>query len=253
MGEKWTTKVTKVEPNKLTLRGYQLDELIGKLPFSSTAFLAITGRLPESEEGKLFDAILTSSVDHGVTPPSCQVARTLASTGVPPVQAVAGGISTISDYHGGAITRAMEVFYGVPEDAGKIVESAQDYVARARSEKRVLFGFGHRYHNDDPRTRKLLSLARELGYHGGYCAYALALADALGEALGRRLPLNVDGAIAALLCELGFSPDVGNLIFALARVPGLIAHVMEEKRHFKPMRRIVVEDHLYEGELGRGL
>jgi citrate synthase len=253
MADKWTTKITKVEPNKLTLRGYVLDELIGVLPFSQTAFLAVTGRRPTDEEGRLFDAILTSSVDHGVTPPSCQVARTLASTGVPPVQAVAGGISAVSDYHGGAITKAMETFYGVPEDSGKIVEAAQDYVERIRREKRVLFGFGHRYHNDDPRTRRLLDLSRELGYHGGYCAFALALADALGESLGRRMPLNVDGAIGALLCELGFPPDVGNLVFALARVPGLIAHVMEEKRHFKPMRRIVVADHVYDGEQGKRL
>lgn len=253
MGEKWTTGITKVEPNKLTLRGYVLDDLIGRLPFSSTAFLAIRGRLPEEREGLLFDAILTSSVDHGVTPPSCQVARTLASTGVAPVQAVAGGLSAISDYHGGAITRAMETFGAVPEDEGRIIEAAREYVALSRSEKRVLFGFGHRYHSDDPRTRRLLALARELNFHGRYCAYALALADALGESLNRAMPLNVDGAIGALLCEMGFEPEVGNLIFALARVPGLIAHVLEEKRDFKPMRRIVVADHLYGGETGRSL
>ncbi len=250
---KWTTKVTKVEPNKLTLRGYPIDELIGHLPFSSTAFLAIAGRLPEEKEGKLFDAIITSSVDHGVTPPSCQVARTMASTGVPLVQAVAGGIGTISDYHGGAIENAMKQFLTVPEDPDKQKESATEFVTAARDAKRVLFGFGHRYHNDDPRTRRLLVLAKELGFHGKYVDYALAMADALSENLGRRMPINVDGAVGAILCEMDFPTAVGNLIFALARVPGLIAHVMEERTNEKRMRRIVITDAEYDGEMGKHL
>ncbi|MCX7022028.1 MAG: citryl-CoA lyase, partial [bacterium] len=157
------------------------------------------------------------------------------------------------DYHGGAIENAMRAFSGVPEDAGEIVEAAKAAVKAARAEKRVLFGFGHRYHNKDPRTQRLLSLARELGFHGRYCAYALALADALSEAVGHKMPLNVDGAIAALLCELGFPPEVGNLVFALARFPGLIAHVYEERTAFKPMRKIVVEDCDYGGQTGKAL
>jgi citrate synthase len=251
LGEKWITKITKVEPNRLTLRGYALEDLIGTVPFASTAFLAVMARLPAEAEARLFDAVLTSSVDHGVTPPSTQVARTMASTGVPLVQAAAGGIATISDYHGGAIENAMRAFSGVPEDSGEIVEAAKEAVKAARAEKRVLFGFGHRYHNKDPRTQRLLTLARELGFHGRYCAYALALADALSEAVGHKMPLNVDGAIAATLCELGFPPEIGNLVFALARFPGLIAHVYEERTAFKPMRKIVVEDCDYGGPVGK--
>ncbi|HDR06299.1 MAG TPA: citryl-CoA lyase, partial [Candidatus Coatesbacteria bacterium] len=198
MGERWGTKITKVEPNRLMLRGYSLDELIGAVPFASAAFLALLGRMPAEGEARLFDAILVSSVDHGVTPPSTQVARTMTSTGVPLVQAAAGGVATISSYHGGAIENAMSLFYRVPDDAGELVEAARREVKAARDEKRVLFGFGHRYHNKDPRTQRLLALARELGFHGRYCAYALALADALSEAVGHKMPLNVDGAIAAL-------------------------------------------------------
>ena len=253
MGEKWITKITKVEPNRLTLRGYALDELIGAVPFASVAFLTVMGRMPAEGEARLFDAVLASSVDHGVTPPSTQVARTMASTGVPLVQAAAGGIATISDYHGGAIENAMRAFYGVPEDSGEIVEAAKTAVKAARASKHVLFGFGHRYHNKDPRTQRLLSLARELGFHGRYCAYALALADALSEAVGHKMPLNVDGAIAATLCELGFPPEVGNLVFALARFPGLVPHVHEERTVFKPMRKIVVEDCDYGGPMGKSL
>jgi citrate synthase len=251
LGERWVTEITKVEPNRLTLRGYALDELIGSVPFTSVAFLAVTGRMPAEGEARLFDAVLASSVDHGVTPPSTQVARTMASTGVPLVQAAAGGIATVSDYHGGAIENAMGVFYDVPDDAGEIVEAAKAAVKEARDSKRVLFGFGHRYHNKDPRTQRLLTLARENGFHGRYCAYALALADVLSESVGHRMPLNVDGAIAALLCEMGFPAEVGNLVFALARFPGLVAHVYEERIGFKPMRKIVVEDCVYGGAVGK--
>lgn len=253
MGEEWVTRITKVEPNRLTLRGYALNELIGAVPYTSVAFLAIMDRMPAEGEARLFDAILTSSVDHGVTPPSTQVARTMASTGVPLVQAVAGGIGTVSDYHGGAIENAMKVFYEVPDDPGGIVEAAGEVVKSARAEKRVLFGFGHRYHNKDPRTQRLLSLARELGFHGRYCAYALALADALTEAVGHRMPLNVDGAIGALLCEMGFPAEIGNLVFAMARLPGLVAHVHEERTGFKPMRKITVADCVYGGRTNKAV
>jgi citrate synthase len=76
VGEKWVTKITRVEPNHLTLRGYALDELIGTVPFTSVAFLAVMGRLPVEAEARLFDAVLASSVDHGVTTtPACPRTR----------------------------------------------------------------------------------------------------------------------------------------------------------------------------------
>src|SRR4030042_5249853 len=109
--ETWKTAITKVEPNKLLLRGYRIDELMGAITFSQGIFLAIRGNLPTENETKILEAILVSSIDHGVTPPSCLAARTIASTGAPLNAAVAGAILAISKHHGGAIEDTMELLH----------------------------------------------------------------------------------------------------------------------------------------------
>jgi citrate synthase len=63
----------------------------------------------------------------------------------------------------------------------------------------------------------------------------------------KELPINVDGAIAALLCELDFPPMLANAFFIIARIPGLLAHIYEEQTSFKPMRRIHPTDYSYSG------
>jgi citrate synthase len=94
--ETWKTAITKVEPNKLVLRGYRIDELMGKITFPQAVFLTIKGELPSEREAKMLDTMLVSSIDHGVTPPSCLSARTIASAGAPLNAALAGGILAIS-------------------------------------------------------------------------------------------------------------------------------------------------------------
>ena len=99
----WKTGITTVKPNRIVTRGYRQEDLIGEVPFSHSVFLLLKGRLPTDNEGKMMDAILTSSIDHGITPPSARAARTVASSGVPLPTAVAAGIMAVGDVHGGAI------------------------------------------------------------------------------------------------------------------------------------------------------
>ena len=63
----------------------------------------------------------------------------------------------------------------------------------------------------------------------------------------KTLPINVDGAIGAILADLGMNPAAFNGIFMIARTPGLIAHVIEEQIREKPMRRIDPVNHGYDG------
>jgi citrate synthase len=203
----------------------------------------------------MIDAILVSSIDHGATPPSILAARTVASTGAPLSSAVAAGVLAISRLHGGAIEEGMEQMLSVAKraDTEKIseVEAARRVVAEAKAAKKRLSGFGHRIHTDDPRSKRLFSLARELGLAGRHLTIAAALEDALAASSGKRLPLNVDGAIAAVLCDLGFPTSVANAFFIMARVAGMVAHIEEERRREKPMRRIHPSDHEYDGPGGR--
>ncbi len=247
----WKTAVTKVEANKLTVRGYALDDLMGRVNYAQMVYLMLKGEMPSEKVGKLIDAILVSSIDHGTTPPSALSAMTVASTGAPLNASVAAGILAISKFHGGAIEDCMHILRQAMEivqsDGSSADEAAKTIIEEYRAIKKRLSGFGHRLHTDDPRTKKLFALAGEYGIAGDYVHLAQAFVKQLHAITGKSLPLNVDGAIAALLCEMDFDPVLANAFFMIARVPGLVAHIYEEKRRQKPMRKIHPTDVEYDG------
>ena len=114
-------------------------------------------------------------------------------------------------------------------------------------------GFGHRFHTRDPRAARLFQLALELeleGEHVRMLRAAERVLTAREKTLGRPLPVNVDGAIGAILADLGLDPRLFNGIFMIARMPGLVAHVTEEQTREKPMRRIDPVNHAYDGPVG---
>jgi citrate synthase len=247
----WSTKITKVEPNNVMVRGYPIQDLMGKIGYAEGLYLAIKGDLPDERTKDMLGAILTSSIDHGASPPSTLAARTVASTGSPVNSALAAGILSINNFHGGAIENAMIAFHDIEKkmSANNMDEksAALEYVKEQRSAGKKLFGYGHRMHTDDPRQTKLYSLAEDFGFHGTYVRISLAVKEAIKEIISKDLPINVDGAIAALLCELEFPSILANTFFIIARLPGLIAHIYEEKTDQKPMRRIHPTDCLYNG------
>jgi len=254
MGEThWDSGITRIKPNEISLRSYRLDELMGKISFAQAVHLVLKGELPDENVGKMIEIMLVSSIDHGTTPPSTLAARTSASTGAPLNAALACGILSINKHHGGAIESATEMLLAGAERDGEPAATAKAIVAEARSEKKRLPGLGHRLHTDDPRTKKILASARDLGVAGKHVALMQSLADEMGAALGKKLPINVDGAIAAVLCELGFPSYLANLFFIMARVPGLAAHILEERTEMKPMRKIHPTDAGYNGPDDRSL
>jgi citrate synthase len=247
----WKTGITKVEPNKLLLRGYRIDELMGRITFAQGVFLAIKGELPNEREAKMIDAMLVSSIDHGVTPPSCLAALTIASTGAPLNAALAGGVLSISRHHGGAIEDSMKMIQEVvrrKREMNKAPQEMADLLLKEYKERdQRLPGFGHRIHTKDPRTIRLFEIATELEIAGEYVEMAKAIEDAIERTSKKRLPINVDGAIAILLCEMEFPSELANAFFIMARIPGLVAHVYEELTRMKPMRHIDPKEHEYDG------
>ena len=254
--EKWKTAITEIEPNKIKLRGYPLDELMGNISFAEAVYLALRGELPTPEVGKLIDAILVSSIDHGVTPPSALAAINSASTGAPLNAAVASGILAINKYHGGAIEACMEMLQAGKSqvDSGNSAqEAAKNLVEEYRNAKKRMSGFGHRIHSDDPRTKRLFELAEEAGQSGAFIELIRSIQSELEISAGKKLPINVDGAIAAVLCELDFWTNLANAFFIMARVPGLVAHAAEEQERQRPMRKIDPANHEYDGPSERHL
>lgn len=247
----WKTAITKIEPNRITIHGYAVDELMGNLSYAGGVYLMLKGKLPDEKQEKMLNTILISSIDHGVTPPSVLAALTSASTGANLSQCLASGILSINQYHGGAIENCQKMLIEAlslkNELKMDVQTAAHKLVMDAVSKKKRLPGLGHRIHTDDPRTKKLFSIADDLGFSGDYIEMIKAIAKAFEEIKGKKLPVNVDGAIAAVLCEMEFPPQLGNAFFMIARMPGILAHVAEEWQRQKPMRKINPHDYTYDG------
>ncbi|HEU5248241.1 MAG TPA: citryl-CoA lyase, partial [Candidatus Udaeobacter sp.] len=252
----WNTAITRVEPNKVAVRGYNIAELMGRISFGAAAYLILTGELPSQAVARLMDAILVSSIDHGATPPSALAARTVASTGAALSASVAAGIASINRHHGGAIEDCARKLKAIADRSAResisMDEAATRALATMREAGERMPGFGHRLHTKDPRTARLFELAREAGINGTHMQAACAVEKAFADAK-KSLPINVDGAIGAILADLGMNPAAFNGIFIIARTPGLVAHVIEEQTREKPMRRIDPVNHGYDGPPPRSM
>jgi len=232
-----TFKTSITNPQTGEVRGVQLEKLISNYTFTQAIFLILRRRLPNEQELQLFDAMLVAGIDHGPGPASAFVARSVASTGNPTNSALAAGILAIGDYHGGAIEKAMQTFSDLDQDPAILV-------SQALANHQILFGFGHKkYKQADPRTTALEQKANALNFEIPHFNFARAVESELERQKGKKLILNIDGALAALLLDLGFTNHkIGKLFFALSRTPGLIAHILEELENEKPVRRIPKED-----------
>lgn len=252
----WTTGITKIEPNRVAVRGHDIAGLMGHISFGAAVYLILTGKKPDDRVGRLMDSILVSSIDHGATPPSCLAARTVASTGATLSAAVAAGIMAINRHHGGAIEDCARFLAGLLQKSTRTAQPIDDVaaaeVARIKAEGDRISGFGHRIHTKDPRTARMFELAADAGLTGGPTSHigAARAVERAFAAIGKPLPINVDGAIGAILADLGLDPKVFNGIFMIARTPGLVAHVTEEQAREKPMRRIDPVNHAYDGPAG---
>ena len=260
---KWKTSITRVEPNKIVTRGYPQEDLIGNISFPEMVYLLIKGEMPSEKESKMFEAVLVSFCDHGVTPPSTQVARLMASTGSSMNGCVSGGLLSFGKYHAGALERSMNILQelvhnGVIGYTGPL-KSHHDIRAVAGvvvdefyNNDEKIPGFGHRYHSEDPRASKLLKIAEEYGISDVHTELALAIEEILFETKG--IKINIDGANAGILSDMGVDWSLGTGIFMVGRLPGIISHVFEEKTVETPFRKFVDVDeiHYQEREVKKG-
>ena len=257
--ERWHTALTFTAPNKVLIRGYPLDEMMGRLSFADAVYLLLMGELPTPAIGRMLNAVLISSIDHGVTPPSTLAARNVATSGAPLKDCVAAGILGFGPHHGGDIESCMRFLdegLTLVRGGRSMQEAADTIVEDCAKAKDVPPGFGHRFHTRDPRAGRLFQMALELELEGEHIRMLRAAeraVEARVELFGRALPVNVDGAIAAICADLGFAYELGNAIFLISRLPGLIAHAHEERTRHPPMRQLDPKDHDYDGSGERRL
>jgi len=250
---KWRTALTCIEPNKILVRGYPLDEVMGRLTFGETIYLLLMGECPTPGIGRLMEAMLVSFIDHGATPPSTLAARNTATTGAPLRACVAAGILGFGRYHGGDIESCMQFLdagVDLVRGGASYSSAAEEIVERWKETGEALPGFGHRFHTRDPRAARLFQMALELEVEGTHIQMIRAV-EMLHHTRHRPddppLPINIDGAIAAVCSDLGMPPTVANALFIISRVPGIAAQAQEERDRQQPMRQIDPKDHIYDG------
>ena len=205
-------------PDRITVRGKDLpNEILGHLNLGDMAFLELTGRAPDAKESKLFNAMVVTLVEHGITPSA--LAARLTYLGAPEALqgAVASGLLGLGSVFVGSMEGVARILY----DA---VEKGKDAKA-VLAENRRMPGLGHPIHKPvDPRSVRLFELARETGFYGKYCRLMEEIAATRG------ITLNATGAIGALACELGLDWKIVKGLGVMARAVGLVGHILEETR-----------------------
>lgn len=239
MDKKWKTSISGIINEEVHIHGYKITELIDKVSFTEAIWLELKGELPTEKEKAMLDAILISTMDNGIGPPSVTNARNSASAGNPMQAAVAAGILGIGEFHGGAIEECMRLL-----QMGFNAEKLVDKVIAGGDR---IPGFGHKVYTEDPRAKQIFEKAKTLGFYGEYCELTKAVEEQLEKLKGKKIPINVDGAIAAVVSDMGFDYRLGKGFFIIGRVVGLVAHIFEEGLREKPFRRVSSEEIEYDG------
>jgi len=236
----WRTAITKADGKRIIVRGYDLVEMMEHGSYPEVVGLLLSGHKPDEGERRLIDAMLIAISDHGAGAPSAATAR-MAATGnrQAPEAAVAAGILAIGDAHAGAGMACMTIIRDgiarAARESRSLADMARTIAIESRDAGLRLPGLGHRLYQEDPRTTALFAMAERYGKAGQGVAFMLALRTAVSETV-KTLPINVDGAIAGVLHDLGYPPPTAKLIFIIGRTAGLAAHVMEEYTRERPMR-----------------
>src|SRR5438270_4955556 len=146
----WKTSLSAVEPNKILIRGYRVQDLMERCSFGDVIYLTFKGELPAGNEGRMIEMIAVSSTDHSFLAPSIDATRFVASGGVPLQAAVAAGIISLGDHHGGAIEQCAKLLQeSIPsKDRAR---SAAEIVSDFRARHQRVPGFGHQWHERDQR------------------------------------------------------------------------------------------------------
>ncbi|MGQ0575059.1 MAG: citryl-CoA lyase [Pseudonocardia sp.] len=226
------------DPTTITLLGANLaDDVMGEVGFGELAFWLAAQRRPSRGQTRVFEAVLAALADHGFTPTAIVTRLTFLSAPDSVQGAIAAGLL-------GGGSR----FLGVTEDTGRFLhdvlaatelptgETAWDALAletvRARrAEGRFVPGLGHHVHKGgDPRTPRLMAIAREEGVFGPHLELFAAIGRVHPQVLGRALPLNGAGVCGAALADLGLPLPLLRGFALLARTAGLIGQLAEELR-----------------------
>jgi citrate synthase len=238
--EYWTTDICELKGVDIFIRGYSLPEIIGKYSYGSVLFLALKGRLPNKLEGEMMEALLCAIIDHAFIAAAVPAARFVVSGNPNLTAGLAAGIlamgsqATSPEEAGRLIYRADEM---VKKENLSIKKVADLIVSEYRKNRKRIPGLGLPVGTEyDVRDKRLREIAEQKGLIGQKTLIYEAVRERLSESIKRDMPINVDGRMACVLCEMDFDPlEMGGMA-ALSYLPGILAHVIEEMKGGKPLR-----------------
>jgi citrate synthase len=252
----WKTSVGKVVPNKILVRGYPLDQLIGRLSFPEGLYLIFKGELPTPAQGRMLEALLFGIFEHAFINSAIPAARYVVAGNPAVVNGAAAGILSMGPYTGSP--RAAAEFIqdchslSVKENLTPR-ETAEKVVADYVGSRRRIPGFGHPVHNADPRTVRLREIAEAEKVAGEKTRLYETVHEVFLSKSGKKLPINTDGMMAALLLDLGFTPLEIEAVAIVSFLPGILAHTLEEIQQKVPLRVIPDAIAEYTGSAERNL
>lgn len=235
--DKLTSDIAWSTADRISVRGLDLpSEILGHMNLGDLAFLQLTGRKATPEESRVFNAIVITLVEHGITPSAIAARMTYMGAPESLQAAVAAGLCGLGTVFVGSMEGASKMLYAaLPQDkldTGADLDAiALETVEKFRARRAIVPGLGHPVHKPvDPRTPRLFQIAAENGKSGDYVRLMQLIQKKAEAQSGRQLPINATGAIGAICCEFGFPQEIIRGFGVMARAIGLVGHILEETR-----------------------
>lgn len=252
----WTTAVSDVADAQVHIRGYNLSDLIGRLPFSAATYLLIRGEIPTPGQARMIDAMLCSILDYSLYKPGTAAARYAVSGNPQMTAGMAVAVLSVGEYTlapedtGRFIADSYAKYWNSSPVRQGIDEAAKDFVTDFAARGGRIPGLGHpEFKYEDPRAQALKRIAQAEGVWGDMCEWYEAVHRAFIEFKNKpEIPINEVGIMAAILSQMGFSPAEMTGIALISSMPGVVAHVSEEIQTQKRMRIIPDETASYPRE-----
>jgi citrate synthase len=230
---------SRIDNGVIEVKGTPIQEIIENLNFIDTIVYMVLDRMPSQEESKLLESYLVSMCDHGDTSPSTIGPRVASNTRASFPMAMINHISLASgDYHFGALELAMKEIKYIDEN----VEDLESYIDNKIKNKERLWGFGHRFHETDPRVTYLSQLAEDLGYQGKYMELSSKMENILYDK--KKIRRNIDGFGGPLLADMGFPSEISLLFTTFGRMSKIARQHIEETQE-SPGKYIGLVDRTY--------
>jgi citrate synthase len=196
------------------------------LSIAGNFLLQLTGEKPSSTAERALDVALILHADHELNA-STFAGRVIAATLADMHSAITGAIGALKGpLHGGANEAVMKILF----DIDKKGEDPVEYIKKNFfDQKKKISGFGHRvYHTEDPRATHLRQMSRDLGRSANPKWYEMSAKIEQYIKSEKRLNANVDFYSASTYTTLGLDLDLFTPIFAVSRISGWTAHVIEQ-------------------------